>query len=82
MTDCEKRPEIFTIDPIQCGDRIDVAYIQNADHRRAVTNLVTDYKPNKLQETDIKMTIVLKNDEPIYQKARRLPQAEKDIVNT
>lgn len=27
------------------------------------------------------MTIILKNDEPIYQKARRLPQMERDIVN-
>jgi len=28
-----------------------------------------------------KLTIILKDDEPIYQKARRLSQAERDIVN-
>lgn len=33
------------------------------------------------RETDIKITLILKNDEPIYQKTRRLSQAEKDIVN-
>lgn len=27
------------------------------------------------------MTIILKDDKPVYQKARRLSQAEKDIVN-
>jgi len=27
------------------------------------------------------MTIILKDDEPIYQKARRLSQSERDIVN-
>lgn len=27
------------------------------------------------------MTIILKTDEAIYQKARRLPQTEKDIIN-
>jgi len=46
-----------------------------------VINLIENYKPIKSRELDIKMTIILKDDEKVYQKARRLPQMERDIVN-
>lgn len=81
MTDGGEQLEILAIDAIQCADEVDVTYVQNADHRRAVIDLIANYKPDQSRETDIKMTLILKNDEPIYQKARRLSQAERDIVN-
>lgn len=46
-----------------------------------VKNLVLSYKPQKIKDTDIKMKIILKDDEPIYHNPRRLPFAERDIVN-
>lgn len=54
----EERSEIFAIDAVQCADEIDVAYIKNVDYRRALTNLITNYKPNKVREMDIRMTII------------------------
>lgn len=50
-------------------------------HKHIVTDLMENYKPIKTREIDIKMTIILKDDEPVYQKARRLSQSEKNIVN-
>lgn len=41
-TDDGEQPEILAIDAIQYADEVDVAYIRNADHRRAVTDLITD----------------------------------------
>lgn len=52
-----------------------------SEHVRIVTDLVNKYKPDKTQDIDIKMTIILKDDELVYQKARRLSQYERDIVN-
>lgn len=60
---------------------IDTLPISDTEHRRIITELTERYKPVKTRETDIRMTIILKDDEPVYQKARRISQAEKDIVN-
>lgn len=79
----ESRPEIFMIDTV-CDSNtidIDISTVSDAKHRQRITNLVENYKPIKTQETDIKMKIILKDEEPVYQKARRLSQFEKDIVN-
>lgn len=77
----EGRSGILAIDAVQCASEIDVSHVRNTDHKRAVTELIANYRPNKLREIDIKMAIVLRDDEPVYQKARRLSQAEKDIIN-
>jgi len=42
--------------------------------------LMLAYKPNKIKTTDIELSIVLKNDTPMYQNPRRLPPKEKEIV--
>lgn len=81
VTDDGMRPEIFAINTVRDTNKIDVSCIENAEHRQAVTDLVAKYEPNKLREFDVRMTIVLKDDEPVYQKARRLPQVERDVVN-
>lgn len=46
------------------------------------TNAVeVSHVANEYKQADVKMTIILSDDEPVYQKARRLSQVEKDIVN-
>lgn len=60
----------------------DVSYIRNAEHKHAIATLIKNYKPNKTRETDLEMTIVLKDDEPVYQRARRLSPSERSIVNS
>lgn len=56
MTSDEAQPEIFTIDAVQYAGDVDTTYIQNIEHRRAVIDLINNYKPNKSRELDIKMT--------------------------
>lgn len=53
----------------------------DSTHRRRIQHLVDQYKPQQTQEVDIKMRLILKDDEPIYQKARRLSAIERNEVN-
>jgi len=57
----------------------DVTHILNTEHREAIKSLIDEYKP---QKTKLKMTILLKHDEPVYQKARRLSPIKREQVNT
>lgn len=69
--DSETCPEIFAIN-VMDEDVIDVSGVQDIEHKRAIINLIKNYEPDLSRETDVKMTIILKDVEPIYQKARRL----------
>ncbi|KMQ86625.1 hypothetical protein RF55_14343 [Lasius niger] len=80
IVDSETRPEIFAIDVLD-ANAIDLSGVQDAEHKRVIGDLIENYRPGKARDTDIKMTIVLKDDEPIYQRARRLSQIERDVVN-
>lgn len=48
--------------------------------REEVETLVEMYKPEKCKTTDVEMRIVLKDNKPIFQKPRRLPAPEREIV--
>lgn len=78
----EKIPEIFQIDldPME-NDKIDVSHIPDAECRNRVKEAITNYVPNKSRDVDLKMTIVLKDEEPVYQRPRRLAASEKELVN-
>ena len=77
------QPEVFqiNIDDKREADKIDLSYIQDAESRRTIANVIENYKPNQIVETDVKMKLILKDDEVVYQKARRLSPSEKNIVN-
>lgn len=76
--------DVFRIDVEGACDvnKVDVSHVQNAEHKRAIEALVESYNPNRTREIDIKMTIILKDDEPVYQRARRLSSYEKSIINS
>lgn len=59
----------------------DVSHIRSAEHRRIVQSLISDYKPNQTREIGIEMKLVLKDDEPVYLRPRRLGVAERTEVN-
>lgn len=46
-----------------------------------VQTLIDNYKPNLNFQKDIQTSIVLKDDERVYHNPRRLPQAEKQVVD-
>lgn len=52
------------------------------EHRGVIADLISNYNPNKKREIKFEMTIVLRDNEPIYQRPRRLSSAEKEKVNS
>jgi len=57
---------------------IDVTHVLNTEHRNAIKSLIDEHKPYKTRETELKMTILVKDDEPVYQTARRLSPIERE----
>jgi len=77
-------PEIFNISLTDADletNHVDVTGVENIEQRTALQNLVENYKPNNVCETNIKMKILLKDEEPVYQSARRLSPSERAEVN-
>lgn len=63
-----------TIDPF------DFSHIPNENDRREVENIARNYKPEKKRDVNVKMTLILKDNVPIYQRARRLSPLDKEEV--
>lgn len=58
-----------------------MSHIRDVENRNAIADIVQSYKPEKIREVGVKMSIILKNDIPVYQRPRRLSLAEKQKVN-
>ncbi|XP_076652416.1 uncharacterized protein LOC143358826 [Halictus rubicundus] len=79
-TASENIPEVFNI--IACDTpKIDVSYIADREQRREVIKPIDEYKPREGHESEVKMRIILHDEEPVYQRAKRLSPVEKDEVN-
>ncbi|GFX05508.1 transposon Tf2-9 polyprotein [Trichonephila clavipes] len=65
-------------DEQQC--KLDLPHISNSKIRNDVEQLVNSYKPKKIYDTDLKMTILLSDDIPVSQRSRQLPFVEQKIV--
>jgi len=75
-------PKIFQIDVGRKEiDKAELKHITNNEHRSTVENLINSYKPDKVKETGVKMSIILKDEKPVYQRARRLSAVEREKVN-
>ncbi|GFU15926.1 hypothetical protein TNCV_2368541 [Trichonephila clavipes] len=65
-------------DEQQC--KLDLPHIWNSKIRNDIERLVSSYKPKKIYDTDLKMTILLSDDIPVSRRSRRLPFVEQRIV--
>lgn len=75
-------PEIFKIDVIdERACDVNVSHIVNVDQRMIVQNSVNSYKPKKIRESDVIMKLVLRDEEPVYQSAKRLSVSEKCVID-
>lgn len=74
-------PEIFMIEDIREESRIDVSHVEDSGHRSELVNIVADYKLLRTCEPKVKMRIIVRDEEPVYQRPRRLSVSEKEIVN-
>lgn len=61
-------------------ETVDVSHIKDEERREQVKKLIEDYEPEKIKLTDVKMKIIMKNEEPVYQRPRRLALPEKQVV--
>ena len=77
-----KVPHIFEIDVEYAVNKIDVSYVAGAQSRENLKRMINSYRPIAIHKTELKMTITVKDDEPVFQHARRLSPSEKDTVNT
>ncbi|GFU55286.1 retrovirus-related Pol polyprotein from transposon 17.6 [Trichonephila clavipes] len=59
----------------------DLSHVKNFNIRNDLSSLIKNYKPNKIKSTKLKMCIILKDDIPVCQRARRLSCSEKLQVN-
>ncbi|GFX46958.1 transposon Tf2-9 polyprotein [Trichonephila clavipes] len=55
----------------------DLTHVKNFNIRNDLSSLIKNYKPNKSKSTKLKMCIILKDDIPVCQRARRLSCSEK-----
>jgi len=67
---------------LDCSENdIEVSHVLEAKYRKELKRFVREYEPRKMREIDFKMSIILKDDESVYQRARRLAMPERELVN-
>ncbi|GBM26401.1 Transposon Tf2-6 polyprotein [Araneus ventricosus] len=62
-------------------DEIEVKHVTNPRIRKELSELINNYIPKKTETTNVSMRIILKDDVPVYQPARRLSFPENQAVN-
>ncbi|KMQ94326.1 blastopia polyprotein [Lasius niger] len=79
----EDLPEMLQINVLdeENAAKVDLSHTRDEDAKRQIATWIEDYRPDKTAETTVSMRLVLKDNEAVYQKARRLAANERDIVN-
>ncbi|GFW73604.1 retrovirus-related Pol polyprotein from transposon 297 [Trichonephila clavipes] len=72
---------IFSVANVIENCSYDLSHVRNFNVRNYLSSLIKNYKPNKIKSTKLKMSIILKDDIPVCQRARRLSCSEKLQVN-
>jgi len=58
----------------------DLSHVLDNAIKKELDELICNYKPNKIKNTNLKMSIVLKDDIPVCQRSRRLSFTEKQEI--
>ncbi|GFT61272.1 retrovirus-related Pol polyprotein from transposon gypsy [Trichonephila clavipes] len=77
----EEKAWLMQISRLHPEDELDFSHILALQEIIDLTRVISSYKPEKTESTDVTMRILLNDDIPVYQPARRLSYAEKQIVN-
>ncbi|GFX65434.1 transposon Tf2-9 polyprotein [Trichonephila clavipes] len=70
--------QIFGVHP---EDELDFSHILDSQVKNGLTRITSSYKPEKTETTDVTRRIILNDDIPVYQPARRWSYAGKKSVN-
>lgn len=61
----------------------DHVHVSSQNHKEQLQNMISEFKPQKTKDVEkIKLQIAVKDEIPIYQRARRLAVQELETVNT
>lgn len=60
---------------------IDINYITDNAIKTDLLELITNYKPNNIKETNLKVNLILVDDIPIAQRPRRLAFPEQEFLD-
>ncbi|XP_011688730.1 PREDICTED: uncharacterized protein K02A2.6-like [Wasmannia auropunctata] len=59
---------------------LDIGEQVSEEAKNEIKRLMMSYTPSRSKTTSVEMNIVVKSEKPIYQRPRRLPTVERDIV--
>ncbi|GFW48315.1 transposon Ty3-I Gag-Pol polyprotein [Trichonephila clavipes] len=77
----EEKACLMQISRVHPEDELDFSHILDSQVKKDLTRITSSYKPEKTESTYMTRRIILNDDIPIYQPARRLSYAEKKSVN-
>lgn len=82
VTEPDEAHFVNKIEVISNVDEVDLTHISNENHRKELQQTISNYKPLKTKDVGIKLRIVVRDDIPIYQQARRLAPQELKLVDS
>lgn len=74
-------PHISEINLEREVNEIDILCVEGTQRRKILSQMIYSCKPIATRETEVKMTIILKDDEPVFLRARRLSPSKRDTAN-
>ncbi|GFY25407.1 tigger transposable element-derived protein 6 [Trichonephila clavipes] len=77
----EEKACLMQISGVHPEDELDLSHILDSQVKNDLTRINSSYKPEKTESTDVTRRIILNDDIPVYQPARRLSYVEKKSVN-
>ncbi|GFS61905.1 retrovirus-related Pol polyprotein from transposon 412 [Trichonephila clavipes] len=77
----ENHAQLMQISAENFQEELDLRHVENRQIKKELEKLIQDYKPEKTASTDVTMRIILKDEEPVCQRPRRLAFTERQEVN-
>lgn len=79
----EQSSEIFALNKIDLSDEINYVNVEHIIDQKCkkIKELVSSYRPEKVRDVGIELNIVLKDETPVYQRARRLAVSEQRVLD-
>lgn len=74
-------PTVNALDQSDETNAADVTHIKDQIYKNKVKELISGYKPKKIQDVGVELNIVLKDETPVYSRARRLSETEQKILD-
>ncbi|GFU14627.1 retrovirus-related Pol polyprotein from transposon 297 [Trichonephila clavipes] len=73
----ENHAQLMQISAENLQEELDLRHVENRQIKKELEKLIQEYKPEKTASTDVKMRIILKDEEPVCQHPRRLAFTER-----